>query len=204
VAFLEGYGWGLAMIIFIGPVVFTLLKNTIDKGRTAGIMVASGIIISDVVAVALLCSAGAINFLEKSGTQYWIALAGAVILLIMGAKYFLNPKVPNESKQRIKGRDKLASFTGGFLVNFVNPFVFVVWIGFIAYAEELYGNERSFYVFLSALLLGIFTQDLLKVLFAEKIKPFLQPKRLRVIYKVMGVFMVLFAIRLLVYALGVE
>jgi len=203
VAFLEGYGWGLAMIIFIGPVVFTLLKNTIDKGRTAGIMVASGIIISDVV-VVLICLAGAINFLEKSVTQYWIALAGTVILLIMGLKYFLRPQVPKESKERIKGKDKLASFTGGFLVNFVNPFVFLVWIWFIFYAEEEYGNEGANYLFLTALLLGIFTQDLLKVLFAEKIKPFLQPKRLKIIYKVMGVIMVLFAIRLFVYAISVQ
>ena len=44
-SFLEGYGWGLAMFVFIGPVVFTLLRITLDKGNVAGTAVAIGIIV---------------------------------------------------------------------------------------------------------------------------------------------------------------
>ena len=45
-AFLKGYGIGLAMVIFIGPVFFTLLKTTLKYGMTGGMLAAAGIITS--------------------------------------------------------------------------------------------------------------------------------------------------------------
>ena len=201
-SFLEGYGWGLAMIVFVGPVVFTLLKNTLEKGKLAGFMVASGILTSDVI-VILICLAGAIPFFEKIENQYWIALVGAVILLGMGIKYIFMPGAHDINAKRIKGKDIAASFSGGLLVNLINPFVFMVWIGFIVYGQSRFGDGRSLWLFLFGMLLGIYSQDLFKVFFAGKIKSILHPKKLKKIYKVIGILMLIFAIRLFVFAFNV-
>lgn len=202
-SFLKGYGIGLAMVMFIGPVVFTLLKASLQKGTHAGIMVALGIVASDIV-VVLICLAGAIPFFENESNQFWIALFGSVLLLLLGLKYIFRPESNKESEKKIGAKDVATSFSNGFFVNLINPFVFMVWIGIIVLAESNYGNRYSLYLFLGAILLGIFSQDLFKVFFAKKIKPFLNPKRLVKIYKVLGFLMLAFALRLFLFALSVQ
>ena len=191
------------MIVFIGPVVFTLLKASLQKGTRAGIMVALGIVVSDII-VILVCLAGAIPFFENENNQFWIALFGSVLLLLLGMKYLVSPAQVDEKEIKLKARDAATSFTNGFLVNLINPFVFMVWIGIIVLAESNYGNGTSLFVFLAAILLGIFSQDLFKVFFAKKIKPFLDPKRLTRIYQILGLLMLAFAFRLFFFALSVQ
>ena len=50
---LEGYVIGLGMVIFIGPVFFLLLNSSLQSGVKAGVAVALGIIVSDIICVAL-------------------------------------------------------------------------------------------------------------------------------------------------------
>jgi len=52
---------------------------------------------------------------------------------------------------------------------------------------------------LIAVLAGILTTDLLKVLLADKIKPFLKPKILEKTTKFFGIVMIGFAFRLILY-----
>lgn len=191
------------MIVFIGPVVFTLLKATLEKGTKAGVMVASGIIVSDIV-VILICLAGAIPFFENENNQFWIALFGSILLLLLGIKYMMSEEQEGLMKTETSKRDAATSFTNGFLVNFINPFVFMVWIGIIVLAESNYGSGWSLWTFILAILLGIYSQDLVKVFFAKKIKPFLDPKKLMRTYQFLGILMLAFSIRLFLFALSVH
>lgn len=196
-ALLEGYLWGLAMIAFVGPVFFTLLQNTLEKGRTAGIMVALGIIVSDIVAVAL-CTAGTVAFLQKAENNTYVSITGAVILFAIGGRYIIKPSPSTEGK--ITAGGLTGAFASGFLVNFVNPFVFGVWLTVIGYAGNKFGFDGGLYYYLLGCLLGIFTTDSLKVLLAHRIKAFIQPRNLMIAYRVIGVVMVGFGIRLVWYA----
>lgn len=196
-ALLEGYLWGLAMIVFVGPVFFTLLQNTLQKGRTAGLMVALGIIVSDVVAVAL-CTAGTVAFLQKAENTTYVSITGAAILFAIGGRYILKPSTNTEGKASAGGLT--GAFVSGFLVNFVNPFVFGVWLTVIGYAGNKYGFDGGLYHYLLGCLLGIFTLDSLKVLLAHRIKAFIQPQNLMIAYRIIGVVMVGFGVRLVVYA----
>lgn len=194
--FIEGLGIGLAMVIFIGPVVFTLLHAALKNGFKGGATVALGIIVSDIAAVGI-CLAGAIPFFKNTSNQFWIAMAGAVLLLLLGIKYIISPVLFDEKNNRLRKRDIASYFAKGFLVNFVNPFVFMVWIGLLLFAKEQYSTGKTFWIFIGAILLGIFIQDLLKAIFAKRIRPLLNPKRLKIIYKWIGYILILFSIRLL-------
>ncbi len=196
-ALIEGYLWGLAMVVFVGPVFFTLLQNTLQKGRIAGLMVALGIIISDVVAVAL-CVAGTVAFLQQVENKAYVSIAGAAILFAIGGRYIISPSHNTEGKANTNGLT--GAFVSGFLVNFVNPFVFGVWLTVISYAGNKYGFEGGMYQYLAGCLLGIFTIDSLKVFLAHRIKAFLKPHNLMIAYRVIGIVMVGFGIRLVVYA----
>ncbi|MDE0771010.1 MAG: LysE family transporter [Salibacteraceae bacterium] len=200
VVFLEGYLIGLAMIVFIGPVFFTLLQSALRFGKLSGTMVAFGIIASDVVCILIYFFG--LNSVElPSSFNYTIAAIGALFLIAMGMKYLLQ-KPPNSEVVFASKLNLVSSFTKGFLVNFVNPFVFVVWAGIVVFAKESYPTPTEVQLHLIGVLAGIITTDLLKVLLADKIKPFLKPKILEKTTKFFGIVMIGFALRLILYFLA--
>ena len=195
-AFLEGYGVGFAMIVFIGPVFFTLLKSSLQFGFWGGMSVTFGILFSDVVCVAL-CSFGAIPFFRNPDNQFWLAIAGGAILIGLGVKYIIKPFLFSENTVVLQSRHYSTLFTKGFIVNFVNPFVFLVWIGVIGYGRTKFGFTADLAIFLSAALLAILTTDSLKVIFAHRIKSFIRPTILLNVYRVIGVLLIGFGVRMI-------
>lgn len=194
-AFIDGFLIGLSFVVFVGPVFFTLLQSTLSNGRLAGLMVAIGILVSDVVAVAI-CLLGANVIFQDKTNNYYIGIAAAVLLFLLGAKYILRP-----GKATIKLQNNTIGLAGyfakGFLVNFVNPFVIAVWLGVITYADTKYGMGTDLYIFLSAALLAIIFTDSTKVLLANKLKFFLDDDKLKVVYRVIGVALVGFGVSIL-------
>jgi threonine/homoserine/homoserine lactone efflux protein len=197
-SFITGFAIGLAMVVFIGPVLFTLLNGALNYGFRGGFSISNGIIVSDIIAV-LLCYYGASKFLEVEAYSPLIAVLGAFLLLGMGLKYLLRQEV--EIKSLIAGSRKRTSlFIQGFIVNFVNPFVFIVWIGVITYGQEKYGNGPDLFWFLTASLIAIYLTDVLKAFYASKLIQWLSAKSLSRINTVLGVFLILFSFRLFWWA----
>ena len=196
--FLNGYLIGLGTIVFIGPVVFTLLQATLEKGIRAGISTAIGIIASDIVAIGI-CALGAIPFLKDVNNQFWLAVSGAILLFSMGLKYIISPNVETNIKGTlsINKAEYSKFFAKGFLVNFVNPAVFLYWVGFVAYAQTEFQDSYSVWLFISAILVGIFSIDIAKILLAGKLKPCIQPNILKRIYQTIGVILLGFAIAMI-------
>ena len=122
--------------------------------------------------------------------------------MVLGLKFIFKPKIfaQTEEKRKLSKANYAAFFTQGFLINFVNPFVFVVWISIIGIAKSEYGSSNDFFMFLGAALAGIFTTDLLKVITAHRIKKFLSPVYLITIYKVFGVILLVFGTWAIVYS----
>jgi threonine/homoserine/homoserine lactone efflux protein len=201
-AFLHGLLIGFSFVIFLGPVFFYLLKSSLEKGFWAGFFVALGIIIGDLICI-IICSFGAIPFFKNTDNQFWLGVVGSVLLIAMGLKFLIRPeakKVKDEKfPKKLTKASYVAYFSQGFLINFVNPFVFVVWIGIIGYAETKYGFSTAMFVFLAAALIGIFSTDITKVYFAQKIKKFLTPIFLKRLYQFFGMILIVFGIRIIFY-----
>ncbi|HOZ83568.1 MAG TPA: LysE family transporter [Bacteroidia bacterium] len=193
--FLDGFLVGLALVILIGPVFFTLLKTSLQHGVVAGSLVALGIFISDILAV-LLCVYGASAFLKSDESRFYLALVGGVVLIALGVRYFLKKKKAEEEAIQLNTKHYIGFFSKGFLVNFVNPFVFAVWIGIIKVAGDKHGFEKDLGIYLAGTLLAIFSTDMTKVFLAAKIKNILKPLILFVLYKIIGVCLILLGLRL--------
>lgn len=200
-AFLHGLGFGLLMMFFIGPVFFYLLQTSLQFGTKSGIVAAIGIVFSDFCAV-VLCYFWASKLFEEGSTQneFWLALIGGVIVLFFGLGYIFKPKIPNNRPIEIKKADYVTFFTKAFLINFVNPFVFLVWISMIGVARNTYGETNLVIAFLSAALLGIVTTDTLKVIGAKYLKRIIEPHVLIKVYKIIGIILILFSSRLFYHA----
>jgi len=194
-AFLEGFAIGLAMVIFVGPVFFLLLNSSIQFGTRAGVGVALGIIVSD-ISCAALCWFGLTSFINVAQNQFWFGVVGSLILLFLGINYLIKKaQIAQDKSSYPKGFHNF--FLKGFSVNFFNPFVFVVWIGIFEYGRQKCHSKVELFLFLMAVLLGIFVMDLTKVFLSKKIKNYVSVKKLSVFFKVTGVILILFAIRLL-------
>ncbi len=198
-AFLEGMLTGLAMVAFVGPVFFTLLQVSLQFGFRSGFLVALGIFVSDVVCV-VLCYYGASAFFTDQNNEFWIAIIGSIVLFFIGGAYlFKKGEIAEVKTSSLKSTNFIGFFTKGFLVNFVNPFVFAVWIAIVGKAQSSYATFTEVCIYLSVTLIMILLTDSLKALLAQKIKRFLKPKVLSTTYKIIGVLMLLFAIRILYY-----
>ncbi|MCB9232503.1 MAG: LysE family transporter [Bacteroidia bacterium] len=184
-AFLQGYLAGLALVVLIGPVLFVLIQSTLQYGKASGFMVAFGIFVSDIIAV-VLCTYGAGNFFQHPASQFWLAMGSSIILLGFGLKYLLSPSMKDPGELKITRKGLIGFFLKGFAVNFINPFVFMVWLGIIGMAETTHGAGEGLFLFLTGTLLGILTLDTAKVFLAHKIRPLLQPKILKVIFRISG------------------
>ncbi len=194
--FLEGYILGLGMIVFIGPVFFLLLSISLQLGMRAGVLTALGIVVSDIICVSL-CYFGVTSFLYKTDTKIWIVLLGGAFLILLGVKYLFHPGNFLEEKKDLPSLHHISCFVKGFLVNFVNPFVFFVWIGVVTYEKGLEASGCNALSYFSGVLLGILSTDLIKVFTARQIKNFLSPLVLHNLYRGSGIILIGFGIRML-------
>ncbi len=194
-AFLHGLGFGLAMMVFIGPVFFYLLKTSLQHGSRSGMAAAIGIFVSDVTAV-VLCYFFARRLFEGGQNEFWLSIIGGTILIVFGLGYIFKPKLPSTKAIKINKSDYATFFTKAFLVNFVNPFVFLIWISIIGVGQNKYDTEHEVVVFLAAALIGVITTDTLKVLGCRYLRKVIEPAFLIKVYRVIGLFIVGFSLRL--------
>jgi threonine/homoserine/homoserine lactone efflux protein len=194
---ITGFLLGLSTLLFVGPVFFYLLKSSMEKGVKAGVSVAIGIILGDIICV-LLAVYGMGDYLETPEVQKWFAIIGGSLLILMGIKSLLpvKNKIKNKTK---KGPQSLLKYgINGFLINFVNPFVFAVWFGFYTLSSAKFENDFDVKMTLVITLLTIFITDILKSIFANKIKKWINPLVFSKIVKVIGFIMICFGIRLFI------
>ena len=196
-ALFTGLLLGLGTLLFIGPVFFYLIKSTLESGFKAGIFVALGIILGDILCL-LIALYGSSEFMAQPTFVLWASIIGGTLLLFMGLKYVLKPNLDTTVKGRLQRSSLLVYGINGFLINFVNPFVFAVWFGFVSYTKALYGNGTALFSLVITLSV-IFSTDVLKALFAERISHLIEPQKLKNIFRVFGFLMICFSIRLLIH-----
>lgn len=198
---LEGLGWGLATAVLLGPVFFTLLRASLERGFRGGALVAMGIISSDLAAL-LICSSGARALFGGAVSQQALALVGGFLLFALGLMYLLKKPRTGPVGDVLRKRDALGLFTSGFLVNFVNPFVFAIWAGLVLHATNAYVEAHDRTGFFVAVLVGILASDLLKAWSAPRLARLLSVKVMRWMHRGIALLLLLSSVRLL-WAAGV-
>lgn len=192
---LKAFSIGLLLICMPGAALFSILQTSISRGFKAGLFLAIGISISDILLVAL-CFVGIANLMIDNETATFVmGLIGGVILIGYGIYTFLNKKTDlnpyrrknTDLEQRVEAKTskyKMLQYTfKGFIFNFTNPFVWLLWIGVV----PMSGNsvkEQS--IFLLLILLCTFSGDALKSFFANKIKQILTPKVIYWVNRIVG------------------
>ena len=193
---------GLTLSILTGPILFTIIQTSIEEGFRAGITVASGIWISDLLFI--FCVYFGVSYITEithwNGFHVGMGMVGGTILIGIGISLILAkpPAVENLEKFGIRYSSYFKLWTTGFIINTVNPFTFVFWfISTTAFVSE-FKQPNSDLFFYSGILGMIVLTDALKVGLAKRIQKKMKPEFLGKMRKVAGGALIVFGVVLMV------
>lgn len=200
---LNGIKFGILLAFLVGPVFFTILQTSIERGFPRGVLVALGVSISDTVFVTV-CYMGLAQVLEEKSVHYHMAIAGGTILILFGLYYLLikSRKGAKDGVKPVEGNGVFRYIAKGFLINGFSPMVPVFWIGTISIATLDFGytGRTEAFVFFVCMLSTVFIADVLKAYLAGKLRNLVTPRSLRIMNVVMGIVLFVFGLRLIMIA----
>jgi len=194
-ALLKGITLGLLLAISVGPIVFTVIKQSLNNGTKGGLAFIAGISVSDILLV-IFANLFTNLFDLLSAHKKTLAIIASIFLIIVGVYYlfFKKVKVNAEGGQELvfKTKDYLKIFTTGFIMNIFNPGIIIFWLTTsTTFLDE--NLNRRLIIFGSALFLALLA-DVAKVLLANNIRKRLTPKNIHRINQVNGVILIGFGV----------
>jgi threonine/homoserine/homoserine lactone efflux protein len=207
---LKGLLLGFILSISIGPVIFAIIKQSLTNGKRSGYAFVAGVSSSDFV-LLFICNFFTSLFNLVLNHKSTIALAGAGFLLLMGlyTLFFKKLKLENMStdgvNKKVSIKDLVSSYFSGFLMNTLNPSVFLFWFAWTAAINTTADdtpNPIQYKLIVFGTCLGfVLLSDLIKVFLAGKLRPRLTEKSLLWINRVSGMIILIFSAALLYSAL---
>jgi len=198
-AVLKGLGFGLLLSIAVGPVLFSIIKQSLNNGYRGGFAFVFGVFFSDITLV-LISNVFTQFFDSIQVYKIEVGIAGSALLITIGIYFlfFKKVKVNEEGKQvfKFRKRDFAKIFISGFFMNSLNPGVFIFWITTSTAVITHTVNERI--IIFATCLLFMVSSDTLKVLLAGKIRSKINERVIRLINKVSGLILIGFGVVLMV------
>ena len=185
---------GLVLAFMIGPVFFVLLETAATRGFRAAIIFNLGVFTADIlfIGIAYLSS---YQLLENLSNAPGLYVFGGVILIVYGLMMYLKrPTREMLDPNRVKGgkHGYLQLFIKGFLLNFINIGVLVIWLGVIIVAGSTVDNNSvRLFTFLGIMLSTYFIVDLGKIVLAKQLKRYLTPRRIFKLKKFLGLIIII-------------
>jgi threonine/homoserine/homoserine lactone efflux protein len=206
-AFLKGLAISLLLVFSVGPVIFTIIKQSINHGRRGGFSFITGVWLSDVIWVVLSNSfSEAVKTLLNFKTP--IGIAGSMFLIGMGIYFaFIKKIAPRRLQEPTeiagdeytptgKKTNYLAIFTSGFLINTLNPAVIAFWVAMAVSLASEYSFNQRIIIFTTCLGINMLA-DVGKVLGAGSIGKKLSDKNILRINRISGFLYLAFGVIIL-------
>lgn len=193
-AIAKGLAMGLLLVISVGPVIFTVIKQSINNGKAGGFSFVIGVWISDFLLVTLS------NLFSELVTmildfKMQIGIAGSAFLIGMGIFYIVFKKVnihPEDiSIPPLKNSDHAKIVLQGFLLNTLNPAVIAFWLTASTAIAVTHSIRDRIIIFATALIFNM-TADVIKVTLAGKLRKKLTIKNIRLVNRISGLILLIF------------
>ena len=199
-AIIKGIGLGLLLVISVGPVIFTIIKQSINNGKEGGFSFVAGVWISDLVWV-LLSNVFSEFVTAMLDFKKPIGIAGSAFLISMGVFYLFFKKVhvhPEDlSLPPLQRSDHAKIALQGFLVNTLNPGVMIFWLTSVTAIAILHSVKERIIIFGTCLIINM-AADVGKVVLAGKLRSKLTIHNIRLVNRVSGFILVCFGSALLI------
>lgn len=200
---LQGVKFGVVLAFLIGPVFFTIIQASVEKGFWHGVMVTLGVSLSDTIYVTI-CYFGLIQFIDDAQFRLGMAYVGGSILILFGL-YHLFVKSRTRNKEQFEQDQKkpiYRYFIKGFIINGLSPSVLIFWVGTISLASIDFGFTKGsqFFLFFSSLLSTVLLTDILKAYLAGKLRTLVTPRFLKIMNIILGIALAILGARLILHA----
>jgi threonine/homoserine/homoserine lactone efflux protein len=200
---LKGIVSGIVLAFLIGPVFFTILQTSIERGFWSGFFVAIGVSLSDAFYISI-CYLGVYQLFDKGNFKEYLAYFGGGVLLIMGLYYLIikSRKLAHYDPQNVQAKNSYKLIVKGFIINGLTPMVLIFWLGTVGVAttELGYSTPGKAIPFFVAILCTVFMTDIIKAKLADKLRQVLTPRFVRTMNLVLGVVLLIFGGRLIFMA----
>ncbi len=195
----KGLAMGMLLALSVGPVIFTVIKQSINNGREGGFSFIAGVWFSDILLIVLA------NLFSELLTRLLdfkqiIGILGSAFLMVMGVYYLFFKKVHIHPEDvaipGLKNYDHAKIFTQGFLLNTLNPAVMLFWLTAATAISVTHSVRDRIIIFGTAMAFNIM-MDVIKVTLAGKLRKKLTLKNIRLINKLSGIIFLIFGTILL-------
>lgn len=202
----KGFILGLLLIISVGPIIFTIIKQSLNHGHRGGYAFIAGVSVSDIVLV-LICNMFTSLFNTAMQHEMVIGIAGSALLVALGVYNFFFRKVSTTedgmlAENTLRTHHLVGIFFSGFFINALNPGTLLFWFASTATITAdskmvEHPDQYRFIVFFTALLINLMS-DTAKVLLANKIRVKLTPHNIHIINRISGFILIGFGIAIVV------
>jgi threonine/homoserine/homoserine lactone efflux protein len=195
---LKGLALGFALALSVGPIIFTIIKQSLNNGHRGGFSFVAGVWVSDILLVILSNSLTAVVTLLDTHEKV-VGSLGGLFLVLMGLYFIFFKKVtipkPDVPEPRFRKRDMARIFASGFLINTLNPGVIFFWLGNATVLAPNHTIQERIIIFSVCLLVNM-GADVGKVMMAGKLRSKLTVHTLAVINKISGSLLIAFGLAL--------
>jgi len=194
---ISGIGLGIVLSFATGPVFFALLKTSIEKGFHAGISLAGGVLLSDIIYVSLaLYGSSFIQF--ENQYRYAIGLTGAAVMMGIGF-FYLFKKVKINYDNITSTKRNTGYFFKGFLMCILNPSLLIYWITVTSSIISVTGEiqAQQVFPFFGSILITQFSMDSMKAYYANKLRYKIKERTIILLNRVAGSLIMIFALKLI-------
>ncbi|MFM7839202.1 MAG: LysE family translocator [Chitinophagaceae bacterium] len=198
-SFISGLTLGAVLALSVGPVIFTIIKQSLNHGPAGGFSFVTGVWVSDILLVILSNIFSELVRLLLAYQQL-IGIVGSLFLLLLGIFYIFFKKVSlqlqaGELAARVRKQEMIRIFTSGFLINTLNPNVIIFWLGVATAFSGSFDLSDRLIIFTTCLALNMLA-DTGKVVLAGRLRKYLTLQSIGVINKVSGSLLILFGLAL--------
>jgi len=198
-AVIKGLAIGLLLVFSVGPIVFTVIKQSLNNGKAGGLSYVAGVWLSDILWIVLSNAfselVSALLHFKKS-----IGFTGSLFLISMGVFYIFFKKVKmrdEDSVAKLSRATHAKLFASGFLINTLNPAVMAFWLTTATTIAIANTVKERIVIFSTCLVLNV-CADIFKVVMAGKLRNKLTDHNIGIINKISGSILVLFGILLMI------
>jgi len=198
-ALLKGLAISLLLLFSVGPIVFTIIKQSINNGHAGGFSFVAGVWLSDLLIVVLS------NVFSSMVTQLMdfkkpIGVTGSLFLIAMGIYYLFFKKIKlrsvDESAIKISTGKHARLIASGFFINSLNPAIIAFWLT-TSTTLAISNTVKERVIIFSICIIINLCADVLKVMLAGKLSKKLTHKNIILINRISGSLLVVFGVALI-------
>ncbi len=193
---IKGYVTGLILSLSFGAGFFSLLHTSISKGYKKGLLIALGMLLSDLFFVALCVFAASFvsEQLQKLDTEIRVMGFGALITLGI-ITYRKTASDPNQIQTDTSGN--LIYIMKGIMLNSINPLTLLFWLGLAAFVKSSLPTLFEVVLFFSITLGAMFFHQFIICYSANKVKHLLSAKMQQLLNHIIGIVFIVVAFAML-------